>query len=219
VSPTDPGRHTEDGLHDLFVDRTVVQRELMHKGLIWDVVRDTVELGEAGVVRREYVDHPGAVCVLALDEQERILLLRQYRHPVRMALWEPPAGLLDMAGEPPLEAARRELAEEADLVADRWDVLVDWFNSPGGMNEALRCFLARGLHAVPEHERHRRTGEEVDMPLRWVSLEEARDAVLSGRIHNPAAVISILSAFAARDAGWTTLRPADSPWPEHPAHR
>jgi len=219
VTPTDPDRHTDDGLHDAFLDRTVTQRETVHHGLIWDVVRDTVDLGEAGVVRREYVDHPGAVCVLALDEEERILLLRQYRHPVQMALWEPPAGLLDVRGEPPLGAARRELAEEADLVAERWDVLVDWFNSPGGMNEALRCFLARDLRAVPEHARHMRTAEEVDMPLRWVSLDEARDAVLAGRLHNPAAVIGVLAACAARESGWTTLRPADSPWPEHPGYR
>lgn len=217
----DPAASTEPvvPLHDVLVDRPVPRRELVHEGLIWDVVRDTVDLGPGGVVRREYIDHPGAVCVIALDADERVLLLRQYRHPVQMALWEPPAGLLDVAGEPPVLAAQRELAEEADLLADRWDVLIDWFNSPGGMNEALRCFLARDVRAVPEHERHERTAEEIDMPVRWIPLDEARDAVLAGRIHNPAAVIGILAACTARDAGWTTLRPTDAPWPEHPANR
>jgi 8-oxo-dGDP phosphatase len=206
-------------LQDVFAPRTIHRSETVYRGLIWDVVRDTVDLEEAGEVRREYVRHTGAVAILALDEQDRALFVRQYRHPVRMELWEPPAGLLDEPGEPPLEAARRELAEEADLRAERWAVLVDWFNSPGGMNEALRLYLARGLSSVPETERHQRVAEEQGMPVRWVPLDSARDDVLAGRVHNPAAVVGILAACAARDAGWTTLRPADAPWPEHPARR
>jgi len=208
-----------DGLRDEFVDRPVRRHETVHRGLVWDVVRDTVDLGVGGVVRREYIDHPVAVCVLALDETERVLLLRQYRHPVRMALWELPAGLLDVTGEPPVEAARRELAEETDLTAERWDLLIDWFNSPGGMNEALRCFLARGIGEVPADRRHWRTAEEAEMVQRWVPLEQARDAVLAGALNNPSAVVGILAASASRDAGWTTLRPVESPWPEHPAAR
>ncbi len=203
-------------MRDEFVDLPVRAHERVFDGAIWDVVRDTVDLGPGGVVRREYVEHPGAVCILALDDEERVLLLRQYRHPVRMALWELPAGLLDVPGEPALEAARRELAEEADLRAERWDVLIDWFNSPGGMSEALRCFLARGLSSVPEAERHDRDGEEIDMRSQWSTLDEAREAIMAGRVHNPGAVVGILAACAARDLGWTTLRPADAPWPEHP---
>ncbi len=204
---------------DVAAVREVTASQLVHAGLIWDVVRDTVELGEAGTVRREYVRHPGAVCVLALDAHDRVMMIRQYRHPVRMELWELPAGLLDVVGEPPLEAARRELAEETDLRAGRWDVLVDWFNSPGGMDEALRCYLARDISAVPESERHRRTGEELGMPTRWVPLDEARDAVLAGRVHNPGAVVGILAAWVSRLGGWATLRPASQPWPELPAAR
>ena len=187
--------------------------------MIWDLVRDTVDLGPAGQVRREYVRHPGAVCVLALDDDDRVLLVRQYRHPVRMELWELPAGLLDVAGEPPLEAARRELAEEADLRAGRWDVLIDWFNSPGGTDEALRCYLARDVSEVPPSQRFTRTAEELDMPTRWVPLDEAREAVLVGWIHNPGAVVGILAAGAARERGWTGLRPGDAPWPQWPAAR
>lgn len=212
-------RTDERELADEFAERPVLASYVVHTGMVWDVVQDTVDLGAGGTVRREYLRHPGAVCVLALDEDERVLLIHQYRHPVRMRLWELPAGLLDVAGEPPLEAARRELAEEADLTADRWHVLIDWFNSPGGMNEALRCYVARDVHVVPHHERHTRTAEEWDLELRWVPLDEARDAVLAGRLHNPSAVVGILAAAAARDAGWRTLRPCDSVWPEHPVLR
>lgn len=203
-------------LEDLHRPRPVLGTTVSHHGMIWDVVRDRIDLGEAGVVEREYVRHTGAVAVLAMDDDERVLLLRQYRHPVRHELWEPPAGLLDVGGEAPLAAAQRELAEEADLVASEWAVLLDWFSSPGGMDEALRVYLARGLSEVPEGERHVREGEEHGMPTTWVPLDEAKDAVLAGRVHNPAAVVSILAAWAARAGGWTTLRPADTPWPQHP---
>lgn len=211
----------DDGpLTDLWAPRHVTSSEVAFSGRIWEVHRDAIDLGGGREpVVREYVHHPGAVTVLALDDAERVLMIRQYRHPVRMELWELPAGLLDVDGEPPLLAAQRELAEEADLVAGRWDLLADWFNSPGGMDEALRLYLARDISPVPDAERHERTDEELDMPTRWVPLDEARDAVLAGRIHNPGSVVGILAACAAREQGWTTLRPAGSPWPEHPSNR
>jgi ADP-ribose pyrophosphatase len=208
-----------DPIADVFAPRRVTSSETAFSGLIWEVRRDRVELEGERAVTREYVHHPGAVTVLALDDEERVLMIRQYRHAVRMELWELPAGLLDVAGEDPLDAARRELAEEADLRAGRWDLMVDWFNSPGGMDEALRLYLARDVGPVADGERHERTDEELDMPTRWVPLDEARDAVLAGRVHNPGSVIGILAACVARDQGWRTLRPASSPWPEHPANR
>jgi ADP-ribose pyrophosphatase len=186
----------------------------VHHGMVWDVRRDEVDLGDGQTVTREVVDHTGAVGVVVLDAEDRVLLLRQYRHPVRSYLWEPPAGLLDVAGEDPQVAAARELAEEADLVADEWHVLVDFYNSPGGSTEAFRCFLARGLHQVPERERHEREHEERDMARAWVDLSEARELVLAGRLQNPTTVCGVLAAAAARDAGWASLRPADAPWPE-----
>jgi 8-oxo-dGDP phosphatase len=206
-------------LADVFAPRPVSRSETAFDGMVWNVVRDTVDLGEGGVVQRESVQHPGAVAVLALREDGCVLVLRQYRHPVGMDLWELPAGLLDVDGEPPLDAACRELAEEADLRAGRWDVLIDWFNSPGGTNEALRLYLARDVCGVPEAERHTREAEERDMLARWVPLDAARADVLAGRLHNPALIIGVLAACAARDEGWTALRPADAPWPEHPAFR
>jgi 8-oxo-dGDP phosphatase len=204
---------TSDGAGpvDLAAPREVVHSELLHRGMIWDLVRDTVDLGDAGTVRREYVRHPGAVSVIALDDDDRVLLLRQYRHPVGQELWEPPAGLLDVPGEALQAAAARELAEEADLVAGRWWTLVDYASSPGGSDEALRVFLARDLRAVPEEERHLREAEEHGMPVAWVPLDEAVHAVLQGRVHNPSAVIGVLAAAAARSRGWADLRPADAP--------
>jgi 8-oxo-dGTP pyrophosphatase MutT (NUDIX family) len=186
----------------------------VHHGMIWDVRRDEVDLGDGQTVTRDVVDHTGAVGVVVLDARDRVLLLRQYRHPVRSYLWEPPAGLLDVAGEDPQVAAARELAEEADLVADEWHVLVDFYNSPGGSTEAFRCYLARGVREVPVGERHQREHEERNMARAWVDLSEARDLVLAGNLHNPTTVCGVLAAAAAREAGWATLRPADAPWPE-----
>lgn len=206
-------------LADRFEGRPVVGSEVAMHGLVWDVVRDRVDLGEAGEVTREYVRHPGAVAVAALDDEGRLCVIQQYRHPVRAFEWEIPAGLLDVSGEPPQGAAARELHEEADLTAATWHVLADYVSSPGGLDEALRIFLARDLATVPEAERHTRDGEELGMPLRWVELEEVRDAVLAGRVHNATVAIAALAVLAARDLDWAPLRPADAPWPAHPAHR
>ena len=192
----------------------VRSRELVHRGLVWDVRRDEVELGDGQVVTREIVVHTGAVGVLPMDERGQVLLLRQYRHPVSSYLWEPPAGLLDVPDEDALVAAQRELAEEADLVAADWYVLVDYYNSPGGSTEAFRCYLARGLTDVPVQDRHEREHEERAMVPVWVDLDEAVSLVLAGRLHNPHAVTGILAARAARDSDWSTLRPGDAPWPE-----
>jgi len=209
-------------LADLLERRPVLDTELVFEGMVWDVRRDTVDLGGAGQVRREYVEHPGAVSIVALRQvqgRDQLLLIQQYRHPVGSFEWELPAGLLDVAGEPPWLGAARELAEEADLIAGRWDVLVDYYGSPGGNSEALRVFLARDLRDVPEGERFTREGEERGMPVGWVDLDEAHEAVLAGALHNPSAVIGILTAHAARARDWAALRPHDAPWPEHPAYR
>lgn len=204
---------TEPGLADVVDPQPVLSSRTVYRGLVWDVRRDEVDLGTAGRVHRDLVAHPGAVAILALDEQDRIALVQQYRHPVGVRDWEIPAGLLDVAGEPPLQTAVRELAEEADLAAGSWAVLVDYFTSPGFTSEAVRVYVARGLSEVPEAERHTRGGEELGMPLRFVPLDEAHEAVLEGRLHNPHTVIAILAAYAARARDWSGLRPADAPWP------
>lgn len=210
LDPTWPG--DVRSLRDETDDRVVVARDELHHGLVWDLRRETVELGDGQTVVREYVAHPGAVCVIALDDADRVFLLRQYRHPVGMSLWEPVAGLLDVADESPWVGAARELVEEAGLVGGRWDVLVDAELSPGGTSETIRLYLARDLAPAPGG-RPPGDGEERDLPMTWVPLEDAVAGVLAGRLTSPSTVIGVLAAYAARAAGWSTLRPVDAAWP------
>ncbi|MBD3779699.1 MAG: NUDIX hydrolase [Micrococcales bacterium] len=197
---------TSGGPADRPAPRPVLEHTDLHHGKIWDLVSETVDLGESQVVR-EFVDHPGAVAVIALDEDDRVLLLRQYRHPVRAELWEPPAGLRDVDGEPPHVTAARELAEEADLRAGSWHELTEFATSPGGSTERIVVYLARDLSEVPEAERFAREDEEAGMVPLWLPLEDAVTAVLEGRLHSPSAAVGVLAAAASRDRGWSTLRP------------
>jgi 8-oxo-dGTP pyrophosphatase MutT (NUDIX family) len=207
---------------DTFGDEQSPRRLLgtttVYEGRVWDVVSEEFTLTDDGEsITRDFIRHPGAVAVLVLNDDDQVLLIRQYRHPVRMALWEIPAGLLDEEGEDFVDAAARELAEEADLTAGRWQVLVDLFLSPGSSSEALRVYLARGIGDVPESDRHTRTHEEAEIELKWVDLDTAISAALEGRIHSPSAVAAILAAGVARGNGFADLRPATTPWPEHPS--
>nr|WP_246018117.1 NUDIX hydrolase [Amnibacterium kyonggiense] len=190
----------------------VVADTLLHSGRVWDVARETFDY-DGKPITRELVRHPGAVAVLALDDDERMLLIRQYRHAIRTRAWEIPAGLLDKPGEPPLVGAQRELAEEADVAATTWNVLADFQNSPGGSDETIRVYLARGVSAVPAFER---SDEEADIEVRWVPLDDVVDAVLSRRVQSPSLVVGALAAVAARARDWTTLAPGDEPWLRHP---
>ncbi|MCU1515748.1 MAG: ADP-ribose pyrophosphatase [Pseudarthrobacter sp.] len=200
--------------------RRLLSSEKVYKGRIWDVVSDSFQLSDTGeALTRDYIDHPGAVAVLPVNDAGQVLLLKQYRHPVGMDLWEIPAGLLDVEGEEFVAGAARELAEEADLAAGTWNVLADFFNSPGSSSEAIRIYLARDLTEIPHHERHERTEEEAEIEFHWIPLDDAVAAVLAGRLHNPSAVVGILAAAAAQADGFAGLRPADAPWPAHPSQR
>lgn len=190
---------------------SVSERSEVFAGRVWTVVRDQVRIGEIDSVR-DVVMHPGAVAVIAVDDDDRILLVRQYRHPVAMYLFEPPAGLLDVAGEPPLETARRELAEEAGVQASTWHTLVDLFNTPGGSSEAIRVYLASDLTALPGGRPNTGEAEEAHLPQAWVPLEEAVELVLSGAIGSPSGVAGILALDAIRRKGGQGLRPAQAPW-------
>ncbi|MGB7819300.1 MAG: NUDIX hydrolase [Ornithinibacter sp.] len=200
-------------LEDLHGTRPVLDSEVAFRGRVWDVRSERVDLGDAGVVTRDFVAHTGAVAVVALDERDRVVLVQQYRHPVRATEWELPAGLLDIADEPPHDTAARELAEETDLRAEQWHVILDHNTSPGGSSEVLRIYLARGLSAVPDDERHVRDGEELGMPVRRVPLDELVKAALAGRVHNATLIIGALAASSLRARGWEGLRRADAPWP------
>lgn len=179
--------------------REVVHREVLHRGMVWDLVRDTVDFADGVRFDREYVWHTGAVAVLAVDEQDRVLLIRQYRHPVGHSLWEIPAGLLDMDGELPHIAAARELAEETGYEPGRMRTLVDLRPSPGGNDEVIRVYLATGVReSAGDFER---TDEEAELVSRWVPLAEAVQAVLEGRITNGTTVSALLALHAVRSRG------------------
>jgi len=185
---------------------------LRFNGRVWDVRTDTVDVAGIRAVR-DIVVHPGAVAVVALDADDRVVLIQQYRHPVAARLLELPAGLLDVPGEDPLATARRELSEEAGLTAGSWRHLVDLLLSPGGSTEALRCFVARDLRPIAGGRPVTGEAEEVDLPQVWLTLPEAVDAVLAGRIHNATTVAAILAAREAARRDWSTLGDPDAPWP------
>ncbi|MEW2247744.1 MULTISPECIES: NUDIX hydrolase [unclassified Streptomyces] len=177
---------------------------------------DDVVMPDGSVASRDYQVHPGSVAVLALDEEDRVLLINQYRHPVRHKLWEIPAGLLDVPGENPLHAAQRELYEEAHVKAEDWRVLTDVYTTPGGCDEAVRIFLARGLSEA-EGERFAAEHEETDMQHARVPLQELVRGILAGELHNTCLVVGVLSLVAARQGdGLDSLRPASAPWPARP---
>ncbi|MFI6295088.1 NUDIX domain-containing protein [Nonomuraea sp. NPDC050790] len=187
----------------------VVASKEHFQGRVIGLRTDSVRMPGDEVADRDYVVHPGSVAVLALDEEGRVLLLRQYRHPVRHLLWELPAGIRDVEGEPLVTTAARELAEEAGYAADTWHTLVDLMSSPGMTDERIRVFLARGLRRTEiDFERKH---EETDMPVEWVPLADAVEKALMGMIHNSPAVAGILAAYAASVEGFGLLRPADAP--------
>ncbi|GGM63451.1 NUDIX hydrolase [Thermopolyspora flexuosa] len=203
---------TPDDVVDVPESWEVVASKDRFQARVISVRTDSVTMPEGEPAERDYVLHPGSVAVVALDDAGRVLLLRQYRHPVRRLLWEIPAGLRDVAGESLLDNARRELAEEAGYRAATWHTLVDLFTSPGMANERMRIFLARDVEPIPDGEfAHERRHEEIDMPVVWVPLEEAVAKALSGKIHNSQAVAGILAAYAASAGGFADLRPADAP--------
>lgn len=205
----------DEVLQDEPVTPPISSSEVVYEGAVWDIRKETFDLPEASGLVRDLMAHTGAVGVAVIDDRQRILLAQQYRHPVRARLWEVPAGLLDIPGEDPLDAAKRELVEEADLTAARWELLSDSCLTPGGSSETMRLYLARGLSFVPEADRHERGEEEAGFRFAWVDVDEALDAVADGRITNAIAQLAIfqvdrvLRAEAARAP--VELRPVDAP--------
>lgn len=199
------------GAHDF----DTVSTADIYTGKILALRADEVAMPGGRSARREVVEHPGAVAVVAVDEQDKIVLIHQYRHPLGRRLWELPAGLLDVVGEDPVRTAQRELVEEVGIAAREWAVLVDSAASPGFTDQAERVFLATGL---TEESRPGSVGdEEADLVIRRVPLAEAVRMVFAGEIVNSTTVSGVLAAFAVY-TGSATTRSADAPWPDRP-HR
>jgi ADP-ribose pyrophosphatase len=188
-------------------------RHERYRGPIFSVVTDEVRMPDSTYAERDYVLHVGAVGVVAVDEAERVVLVRQYRHPVGEHLWELPAGLVDVEGEDLVDAAARELGEEADLTAARWQLLADVHTSPGFSNEMIRLFLAQDLAEVPHADRHVRLHEEADLTVARVPLDEAAQMALRGEITNAACLVGVLAAVRLRDLGWPQTRPPNAALP------
>jgi 8-oxo-dGDP phosphatase len=201
------------GLQDTAESWPVGESETVYaSGRVIDLRRDRIVPSGADAFVRDVVVHPGAVGVVALDEEERMLLVRQYRHPVRHRLLEPPAGLLDVKGEDYRVAAERELWEEAATKSVDWRVLVDAFTSPGLTSEAVRIFLTRDPSAADEV--YARLHEEANMDVVRAPLADVVKAVLAGDLHNPILVMGALAAWTALHGdGFAALRPANAPWP------
>jgi len=196
----------------------ILSHEVLGSGVISDFVRDVVEAPAGRLMKRAYLVHPGAVGIIALDDAERVVVVRQFRHPVGFRLLEPPAGLLDADGESWLEAAQRELAEEAELEASDWRVLVDFMTSPGCLQETLRVYLARGLAPAARPDGFVVEHEEAEMEVCLVALDDLVDAIYAGRVQNPTMVVGALAAYAALRTGRVdALRTPASGWPARAA--
>jgi 8-oxo-dGDP phosphatase len=197
-------------------DYPVVESQLIFRGRVLTLRTDEVRMSDGSLSRREVVRHPGAVAVVALDDDDNVVLVRQYRHPVGAYLLELPAGLLDVEGEPALQAARRELFEEAAITAHDWHVLLDLYPSPGMSDEAIRVYLARQLVAVADRDRFVPEHEEITLTVTRLPLLDAVELALDGQLANASAVAGVLAASVARADGWRRLRAADTPWPARP---
>ena len=203
-------------IQDSPAEQPVVRSATQVASSVFDVVEEEFSFADTTLTRM-YAKHLSAVAVVAVDEEDRVLMINQYRHPVRSRMWEFPAGVLDDAQETMQEAAARELHEEADLTAETWSTLVDFHPSPGMSDEGIRIYLAQGVSEVPEAQRHTREAEEADIVSQWVPLQDAVQAVLAGEVHNGVAVVGILALNALR-SGTTSLQPRDvkAPWANHP---
>jgi 8-oxo-dGDP phosphatase len=209
VETTGSGVARTNGEHEF----TTLASEDVYVGRILALRADEVGMPGGGHARREVVEHYGAVAIAAIDEQDRVVLVHQYRYPIGRRLWELPAGLLDVAGEPPVRTAQRELAEEAGLAAEDWSVLVDVATSPGFTDEVVRVFLATGLSEVTRPDAV--GDEEADLIIERFPLVEAIRMAFAGEVVNGPAVAGLLAAQAAR-GGVAQTRPADAEWVDRP---
>jgi ADP-ribose pyrophosphatase len=213
MSERETERDKQSMIEDAAEGWPVVSADEQLRNWLITVRSDKVRMPDDQYAQRTVVTHPGAVVVLALDDARRVLMIRQYRHPVGRQLWELPAGLRDTDGEEPLQTAQRELLEETGYRAREWHTLVDYFSSPGFSTERIRIFLARGLEraAAADDGGSGREDEEKFIVADWLPLDEAVELALAGKLHNGPAITGILAGYAASSKGFSGLRPAAAP--------
>ena len=190
----------------------VIASRIVFVGRVTSMRSDQVAMPGGVCSQRDVVELPGAVGIVALDDKGRVLLVRQYRHPVQRRLWEIPAGLLDSPVESAARAAERELFEEGHLRAAEWFTLVDTLTSPGMSDETVRIFLARDLTEIPVSERHVGVHEEAEMEMAWVPLDSAVERCFSGELENGITVAGLMAAQLAITRGLAGLRACTAPW-------
>ena len=197
-------------ISDRQVSHPIVDRKTVFSGMVWDVRHDAFELnGET--VERDYIVHPGAVAIIAINDSGELLLIEQYRHAQGKIMWEAPAGLMDLANEDPLATAKRELFEETGYIAQTWNVLLDLANTPGGSSEQIRIYFARDLSLHPDG-RPIGSAEELDMPVHWIPVQEVLESIRRGAVTNPQLVAGTHAALIALAEPGMALRSEDAPW-------
>lgn len=180
-------------MEDIQETHEISRHDIVYDGMVWNIVSDTFDYhGEP--LTREYVQHTGAVAIVARNADGEIATIRQYRHPVRERMVEVPAGLLDVAGEPPVEAAKRELLEEANLVAEHWTPIISYYSSPGGSSELLHVYLAEDISEGQTD--FVREAEEADLEVKWVPQEELLFGIFNGQLKSPTLVVGVLALSA-----------------------
>jgi ADP-ribose pyrophosphatase len=194
---------------------TVVDSDDIYMGKVMAVRRDQVRMPGGGTAVREIMEHPGAVAIAALDADDRLVMIYQYRHALGRRLWEMPAGLLDAAGEDPVETARRELAEEVGLAAQEWSTLIDVAPSPGFSDESVRVYLATGLTDVGRPDLGA-DDEEADLEIHRIPLADAMAMAMDGTLVNASCVAGVLAVHAVRTGAARTRPAADAPWQDRP---
>lgn len=173
----------------------VKKSKIVFNGKIWDLASKTFAF-QGEELTREFIQHPGAVAVLAINELDEVLLIKQYRAPVNQYLYEIPAGLRDIEDESDIQCAKRELAEEADYQADTWTHLHSFYTTPGSSSEVIEIFLAQDLS--PNGYSFDRTSEEKGMVPIWVPFAEVLSSVMQSKTKSPALVVAVLSLAARR---------------------